>query len=231
MLKQSVDRFVSAGKHRLAPLPYPYNALEPIISEDTVRYHHDHHHKSYVDSLNKAELALVEARRKGEFSLIKYWENELAFNGSGHILHSIYWTIMAPMGFESEPGPCIRREINKYSSNSDAFFGQFISASTKVEGSGWGIIAWNPAWNRLEILTAEKHQDLTQWGSIPILVLDVWEHAYYLDYQYNREEYVRRWLNLINWQEVENRLLMAQAGKLSLVLMDRVWKEEVKNKK
>lgn len=221
MLKQSVDRYVPAGKHRLPPLPYPYNALEPIISEDTVGYHHDHHHKSYVDGLNKSELALVEARRKGDFSLIKYWENELAFNGSGHILHSIYWTIMAPRGFESEPGPCIRREVDKYSSSFDAFIGQFVSASIKVEGAGWGIITWNPAWNRLEILTAEKHQNLTQWGVIPILVLDVWEHAYYLDYQYNREEYVRRWLNLINWKVVEDRLVMAKDGKLPLVLMDR----------
>jgi Fe-Mn family superoxide dismutase len=221
MLKEALDRSVPAGKHRLPPLPYPYSALEPVISEATVRYHHDQHHKAYVDGLNKAELALVEARRKGDFSLVKYWEKELAFNGSGHILHSIYWTIMAPKGFESEPGPCIIKEIQKYSSDFDAFWGQFVNASIKIEGSGWGIITWNPAWNRLEILMAEKHQNLTQWGAIPILVLDVWEHAYYLDYQYNREEYVRRWLNLINWQEVEERLLLAQAGKLPLVLLDQ----------
>jgi Fe-Mn family superoxide dismutase len=212
--------YTPAGKHKLPPLPYPYDALEPIISSTTLRYHHDHHHKSYVDGLNKAELALVDARKKDNFTFIKYWENELAFNGSGHILHSIYWTIMAPQGFESEPGRCTVKEINKYFGSFDAFLDQFVNAAIKVEASGWGILVWNPAWSHLEMLTAEKHQNLTQWGSIPILVIDVWEHAYYLDYQYNREEYVKEWLKLINWFEVENRLRLAMEGELPLVIGD-----------
>ena len=212
--------YTPAGKHRLPPLPYPYDALEPIISETTLKYHHDHHHKSYVDGLNKAELALVEARRQDDFTFIKYWENELAFNGSGHILHSIYWTIMAPIKFESEPGRCTIKEINKYFGNFDAFIEQFVIATTKIEASGWGILVWNPSWNHLEILTAEKHQNLTQWGAIPIMVTDVWEHAYYLDYQYDRERYVKKWLNLINWFEIEKRLRLAMQGKLPLLLAD-----------
>ena len=212
--------YTPAGKHKLPPLPYPYDALEPIISSSTLRYHHDHHHQSYVDGLNKAELALVEARQQNDFEFIKYWENELAFNGSGHILHSIYWTVMAPVRFESEPGPRTVREINKYFGDFDAFIDQFVTATIKVEASGWGILVWNPAWNHLEILTAEKHQNLTQWGSIPILVADVWEHAYYLDYQYDREQYVKEWLQLINWLEVEKRLRLAMQGQLPLLLAD-----------
>jgi len=212
--------YTLAGKHKLPPLPYPYDALEPIISSTTLRYHHDRHHKAYVDGLNKAELALVEARRQNNLAFIKYWNNELAFNGSGHILHSIYWTIMAPVRFESEPGRCTRYEINKYFGNFDAFIQQFVTATTKVEASGWGILVWNPAWNHLEILTAEKHQNLTQWGAIPIMVTDVWEHAYYLDYQYDREQYVKEWLKLINWLEVENRLKLAMQGELPLLLAD-----------
>jgi len=212
--------YTPAGKHRLPPLPYPYDALEPIISETTLKYHHDHHHKSYVDGLNKAELALVEARRQDDFTFIKYWENELAFNGSGHILHSIYWTIMAPIKFESEPGRCTIKEINKYFGNFDAFIEQFVIATTKIEASGWGILVWNPSWNHLEILTAEKHQNLTQWGAIPIMVTDVWEHAYYLDYQYDRERYVKKWLTLINWFEIEKRLRLAMQGNLPLLLAD-----------
>jgi len=212
--------YIPAGRHKLPPLPYPYDALEPIISSDTLRYHHDHHHKSYVDGLNKAELALVEARRQNDLTFIKYWENELAFNGSGHILHSIYWTVMAPAGFQSEPGRCTIKEINKYFGNFGAFMNQYVTATTKVEASGWGILVWNPAWEHLEILTAQKHQNLTQWGSIPIMVTDVWEHAYYLDYQYDREQYVKKWLTLINWLEVETRLKLAMQGQLPLLLTD-----------
>ncbi|EGO65591.1 superoxide dismutase [Acetonema longum] len=218
MKNEDEKYYIPAGKHRLPPLPYSYDALEPVISAATLRFHHDHHHKSYVDGLNKAELALVKARQEKDFEFIKYWENELAFNGSGHILHSIYWTIMAPEDYSGEPGPCTTKEINRYFGSIGAFCQHFINATIKVEASGWGILAWNPAWNHLEILTAEKHQNLTQWGSIPILVLDVWEHAYYLDYQYNREQYVREWLNLINWCEVENRLTMAMPGELPLFL-------------
>lgn len=220
MDNELLREYTPAGKHRLPPLPYPYDALEPIISETTLKYHHDHHHKSYVDGLNKAELALVEARRQDDFTFIKYWENELAFNGSGHILHSIYWTIMAPIKFESEPGRCTIKEINKYFGNFDAFIEQFVIATTKIEASGWGILVWNPSWNHLEILTAEKHQNLTQWGAIPIMVTDVWEHAYYLDYQYDRERYVKKWLTLINWFEIEKRLRLAMQGKLPLLLAD-----------
>lgn len=217
-MEEDLRRYVPAGKHRLPPLPYPYEALEPIIGADTLRIHHDRHHKAYVDGLNKAESALVEARKRNDFSYVKYWENELAFNGSGHILHSIYWTIMAPQDFDSEPGPCTVKEINKYFGSGEAFVEQFINAAVKVEGSGWGILVWNPAWCHLEILTAEKHQNLTQWGAIPILVVDVWEHAYYLDYQNKREDYVREWMKLINWEEVENRLMLAKEGQLPLLL-------------
>ncbi len=218
MVQKSAGKRVPIGQHRLPPLPYPYDALEPIISEDTLRLHHDHHHKAYVDGLNKAEVALEEAREAEDYTFIKYWENELAFNGSGHILHSIYWTILAPRGYGGEPGPNTAKEIRRRFGSFDAFLSQLVAATIKVEASGWGILAWNPAWNSLEILIAEKHQNLTQWGSIPILVIDVWEHAYYLDYQYNREAYVRKIIELINWNEVENRLTLAIRGKLPLIL-------------
>jgi len=217
LANEALCGYIPPGKHKLPPLPYSYDALEPMISSTTLRNHHDHHHKAYVEGLNKAEIALAEARRQNNSQLIKYWENEIAFNGSGHILHSIYWTVMAPAECRSQPGPCTVKEINKYFGSFEAFFGQLIAATSKVEASGWGILAWNPAWSHLEILTAEKHQNLTQWGSIPIIVIDVWEHAYYLDYQYEREQYVKDWLKLINWFEVENRLILATRGQLPLL--------------
>lgn len=221
MFDESMSHYVPAGKHQLPPLPYAYDALEPVVSAATLKNHHDHHHQTYVDGLNKAELALADARRQNNFTAVKNLENELAFNGSGHILHSLYWTIMAPVGCGGGPGCWTSEEINKYFGGFEAFLRQFTAAATKVEGSGWGILAWNPAWQHLEILTAEKHQTLTEWGAIPILVVDVWEHAYYLDYQYKRDVYVRDWLKLINWFEVENRLGLAMQGQLPLRLAYR----------
>ncbi len=212
---------VPIGKHRLPPLPYPYDALEPVISATTLRIHHDKHHKAYVDGLNKAELALAEARRQRDFAYVSCWENELAYNGSGHILHSIYWTVMAPPDSGGEPGPCAGREIETAFGGVAPFRDQFVAAAVKVQASGWGILAWNPAFGRLVILTAEKHQNLTQWGVIPVLVLDVWEHAYYLDYRNERERYVREWLKLVNWPEVEARLLIAIRGDLPLLAAAR----------
>jgi Fe-Mn family superoxide dismutase len=211
---------IPPGQHQLPPLPYPYNALEPVISEKALKIHHDKHHKAYVDGLNKAEVNLVEARKSNNYEYIKYWENELAFNGSGHILHSIFWTIMAPAGMGGHPGPNTINQINNYFGSFNAFKEQFKNASEKVEASGWGILTWQPTWRRLEILQAEKHQNLTQWSGIPILVCDVWEHAYYLDYQNKRKEYINAWWNLINWYEVERRLFLAMKGQVLLTLMN-----------
>ncbi|WP_134213670.1 superoxide dismutase [Pelotomaculum propionicicum] len=207
-----------AGNHQLPPLPYPYNALEPVISSTTLRFHHDHHHKSYVEGLNKAELKLAEARQKRDFALVKHWERELAFHGSGHILHSIYWTVMAPVGSGGQPGSLTQNLITSYFGSFPAFQEQFTEAAINVEASGWAILVWQPAWNRTEILTAEKHQNLTQWGGIPVLVLDVWEHAYYLDYQYRRADYVKIWWKIVNWREVDRRFLSAVQGQLPLTM-------------
>lgn len=208
---------VPPSRHQLPPLPYPYNALEPVISSTTLHIHHDRHHRAYVEGLNKAELKLAEARQTGDFSLVKHWERELAFHGSGHILHSTYWFVMAPAGKRGNPGPETAEGINACFGSFAAFQRQFSAAATDVEASGWAVLVWQPAWGRLEILNAEKHQNLTQWGSIPVLVLDSWEHAYYLDYQNRRADYVNAWWQLVNWNEVERRLLLAREGKMPLV--------------
>jgi Fe-Mn family superoxide dismutase len=208
---------VPPGGHQLPPLPYPYNALEPVISATTLCFHHDKHHQSYVEGLNNAELKLVEARHKRDFSLIKHWERELAFHGSGHILHSIYWTGMAPFCSGGQPGDCTQKLVESYFGSIPLLQEQFTAAATKVEASGWVILVWQPAWNRLELLTAEKHQNLTQWGSIPLLILDLWEHAYYLDYQNRRADYVKSWWNIVNWTELERRLALAFQGRLPLI--------------
>lgn len=198
------SRPVPIGGHTLPPLPYPYNALEPYIDEATMRIHHDKHHKTYVDDLNKAEKKLQDARKSGNFDLVKHWERELAFNGAGHYLHTIFWDIMNPNGGGKPEGELmeqIKRDFGSY----DAFHKQFSSAAEKVEGGGWAILVWSPRSHRLEILTAEKHQNLSQWDVVPLLPLDVWEHAYYLKHQNNRKDYISDWWNVVYWPAVAER--------------------------
>jgi superoxide dismutase, Fe-Mn family len=127
---------VPPGQHKLPPLPYQYNALEPVISASTMHFHHDFHHKTYVDDLNKTELKLVEARKAKDFSNIKALENDLAFNSSGHILHSIFWTIMTSPRKIVQPSPELTNFICTFFGDLDAFKGQFTNAALKVEGSG-----------------------------------------------------------------------------------------------
>ena len=208
---------VPPGQHQLPMLSYTFNALEPVISSRLLRIHHDQHHKAYVEGLNKAELKLIEARQKRDFALVKHWERELAFHGSGHILHSIYWTSMAPIGNRWEtPGAQTIKHIMSYFGSLVVFWEQFTAAAIDVEASRWVLLVWQPAWGRLEMLTIEKHQDLYQAGSIPILVMDVWEHAYYLDYQNKRKDYVTAWGQLVNWYEVERRLKAAMQAQMPL---------------
>lgn len=207
---------VAAGMHTLPPLPYALHALEPIIDAKTLEIHHDKHHKKYVDDLNETELSIEAIRNQHDFKLIKCLENELAFNGSGHILHSIYWTIMTHPDSGGNPKQYTSLYINWYFGSFANFKAQFTAAANSVEGSGWCILGYHPAFLRLELLQCEKHQNLTQWGIIPILVCDVWEHAYYLKYQNQRSQYVEGWWKLVNWFEVEQRLLHAVNGILSL---------------
>ncbi|MGM7636060.1 superoxide dismutase [Bacillus sp. Hm123] len=200
---------VPIGGHKLPPLPYRYDALEPYIDEATMRLHHDIHHQSYVDGLNKAEKEMEKARQKNDYALIKHWEREVAFNGAGHYLHSIFWKVMCPQG-GGQPTGELEREIKHSFGSFPSFKQHFSAAAEKVEGSGWAILVWARQAKRLEILQAEKHQNLSQWDVIPLLVLDVWEHAYYLKYQSKRKEYIENWWNVVCWDEVAKRLAEAK---------------------
>lgn len=200
---------VPVGGHTLPPLPYAYNALEPYIGEKTMIIHHDKHHKSYVEGLNKAEVKLAEARKNNDFELVKHWERELAFNGAGHYLHTIFWNVMSPQGGGRPTGALldgIERSFGSY----DSFKAQFTEAANKVEGGGWAILVWSPRSRRLEILTAEKHQNLSQWDVVPLLALDVWEHAYYLKHQNNRADYIKDWWKVVNWPYISERYAAAR---------------------
>lgn len=190
--------------HELPPLPYAYNALEPHIDEQTMKLHHDKHHLAYVNGLNNAEAKLAEAREKGDFSLVKHWEREAAFHGAGHFLHVIFWENMGPNG-GGKPSGALAEAINNRFGSFDKFMAHFKAAGAAVEGSGWVLLVKNNMTKALDILTAEKHQDLSQWVVTPLLVCDVWEHAYYLKYQNNRGAYIEAFTNVINWKDVEAR--------------------------
>ncbi|MGG0740170.1 superoxide dismutase [Niallia taxi] len=199
---------VPAGGHRLPSLPYAYNALEPYIDEEIMRLHHTKHHQSYVDGLNKAENMLVQARKDRKFELVKHWSRELAFHGSGHYLHTIFWNNMSPNG-GGEPKGMLLEAIKDYFGSYDAFKQHFTEAAKAVEGVGWAILVWSPRARHLEILQSERHMLLTQWDTIPLLALDVWEHAYYLQYKNNRADYISNWWKIVNWKDVEERFLKA----------------------
>ena len=195
--------------HELPPLPYAYDALEPHIDEQTMRLHHDVHHAGYVKGLNTAEQKLQEARLAGDFSLIKHWSRELAFHGSGHLLHTLFWENLAADPVR-EPAGELAQAIQRDFSGYEAMRNQLQAAAVAVEASGWAILAFQPNIPSLMILTAEKHQDLGYWGCVPLLAIDVWEHAYYLKYQNRRPDYVRALFNVVNWADVGARFDAAQ---------------------
>lgn len=204
-----ISRPVPVGGHKLPSLPYSYNALEPYIDAETMRIHHDQHHRSYVEGLNKAETMLARARANNDFELITHWEREAAFHGAGHYLHTIFWNVMSPSGGGNPQGELAEQIIRDYGSI-EAFKQHFSQAAEKVRGNGWAILVWSLRAQHLEILQAEHHQNATQWDVIPLLVLDVWEHAYYLTYRNKRAEYIEAWWNVVNWAHVQDRYLQAR---------------------
>ena len=198
-------------KFELPLLPYDYKALEPHIDEQTMRLHHDKHHLAYVNGANGALEKLEQMQKSGTFDAgaVRATLRDLAFNASGHLLHSIFWPNMSPKG-GGEPKGDLAKKIKDDFGSFASFKNQFSAAATGVEGSGWGLLAYEPTSGQLLTLQAEKHQDLTAQGIVPLLVLDVWEHAYYLKYQNNRAAYVQAFWNVVNWEDVAARLAKAQ---------------------
>lgn len=206
---QHTNGYLPYGEHNLPPLPYRYDALEPYICEEIMRLHHDKHHKSYVEGLNKAEKELYKSYQKQDNGLIKHWLREQAFNASGHYLHTIFWSNMTPES-NKKPGGEIAQRINQDFGSWQALKKMFSDAAESVEGVGWSILAWSPRNGRLALQTFEKHQQFQIADIIPLLVLDMWEHAYYLQYKTDKQEYVSNWWNVVNWQDVNKRYNIAK---------------------
>ncbi len=210
--RSSAGQPVPGGPYSLPPLPYDYSDLEPHLDAQTMKLHHDVHHAGNVRSANAAIAELEAIRRVGgeRIRQVRAATDQLSYNLSGHLLHSIYWTNLAREGggdpaSDSEIARMIKRDFGSL----EAFRGNFQAAAQQVQGSGWGILAFEPSAQRLLVVQAEKHQNTAVWGAVPLLVVDVWEHAYYLHHQNKRSSYIKAFMNVVNWNDVDRRLRAA----------------------
>jgi Fe-Mn family superoxide dismutase len=200
----SDDRRVK--RYELPQLPYAYNALEPYIIEEIMRLHHTKHHQAYVNGANAA-LEKIEKAAKGEIQIdVRAVLRDLSFNLDGHKLHSIFWPNMAPPGKGGgKPGGAIADKIDAEFGSFENFKRLFSDAAKTVEGVGWALLLYDPEVDRL-VLTQIEKQNLMHLAELPILLaIDVWEHAYYLQYKNDRASYVDNWWNVVNWDDVEQR--------------------------
>ena len=185
-------------------LPYPVDALEPYYNKETLVLHYDILYSSYVDNTNKIEKKLNIARKENNFENIKCLEKNLSFFGSGVILHELFFQNMG-LPMPTTPSIKLMNQINIDFGSYENLKKQFTESSKVVEASGWNLLVWVQRFNKLEILQCEKHQNLTLWRCIPLLVLDMWEHSYYLQYKTKRIDYINAFWNIVNWNEVNKR--------------------------
>lgn len=198
------------AEYTLAPLPYDKNALDGYLSAEILELHHGKHHAAYVAGLNKALADLAQARADGNLAAVKALSRNVAFHGSGHVLHTLYWNSMSPNGGGAPTGD-LAAALQASFGSVDAFRAQFAETTKQAEASGWGVLAYEPLGDRLLVLAAEVHQQMAVQGAVPLVVCDVWEHAYYLRYQNRRPEYVDKFFDVINWNFAAERLQKARA--------------------
>lgn len=192
-------------KYALPELPYAHNALEPHVKKEILELHHGKHHAAYVTNANATLDKLEEARTKGDFAAIPAMERALAFNVAGHVLHSIFWKNMKANGGGTPTG-ALADQINKDFGSFDNFKKQLDAASSTVFGSGWGAVVWEPVLGRLITTQIYDHQSNFTVGGTPIMVVDAWEHAWYLQYQNRKAEFFAALWNVWNWDDISARL-------------------------
>ncbi|XP_050665848.1 superoxide dismutase [Mn], mitochondrial [Leptidea sinapis] len=191
-------------KHTLPELPYEYNALEPIISRDIMSLHHSKHHATYVNNLNAAEEKLAQAQAKGDIQTIISLAPALKFNGGGHINHTIFWQNLSANG--GKPADALTKAVEKDFGSWENMKNQLSAASVGVQGSGWGWLGYNKLMKKLQIATCQNQDPLeATTGLVPLFGIDVWEHAYYLQYKNVRADYVKAIFEVANWQDVSAR--------------------------
>ncbi|MEV5754488.1 superoxide dismutase [Actinoallomurus sp. NPDC052308] len=196
--------------YTLPDLPYDYAALEPAITGEVLELHHAKHHAAYVKGANDTLDRLAEAREEEQFGGLVGLEKTFAFNLSGHVLHSIFWQNLSPDGGDRPAGE-LAAAIDEHFGSFDAFAAQLSTATSTVQGSGWGVLAWEPLGRRLVVEQVYDHHGNVGMNTTPLLVFDAWEHAYYLQYRNVRPDYVQKLWSLVNWTDVTARFDAARA--------------------
>lgn len=195
--------------YTLPDLPYDYGALEPAMSGEILELHHDKHHAAYVKGANDTTEKIAEARDKGDLGGIVGLEKTLAFNVSGHVLHSIFWENLSPDGGD-KPDGALGTAIDEHFGSFDKFRAQLTAATQTTQGSGWGVLAWEPLGQRLLVTQVYDHHGNVATGMTPLLAFDAWEHAYYLQYKNVKPDYIEKLWDIVNWNDVSARLEAAK---------------------
>jgi Fe-Mn family superoxide dismutase len=212
MNENGIDKLVDAsGNFIQLPLPYATNFLEPSMDEETLNLHYTFHHGGAIKGANKDLQMIRKAMDENNFETVDFWTKKLSYHFSSHILHSIFWTNLTNK--KTEPKGELLKQIEKDFGSFDKLKSYISATSKNIDGSGWGILGYQPYSDKLTIMQCENHEKLTQWGVVPLLVIDVWEHAYYLKYKNKRNDFVDALLNIINWDNVAQRFDIIQKMK------------------
>nr|BAN20578.1 superoxide dismutase 2 [Riptortus pedestris] len=199
---------IRRNAHTLPDLPYAINALEPVICGEIMELHHKKHHNAYVTNLNAAETQLKEAVSKNDISKVIALQPALKFNGGGHINHSIFWCNLSPNG--GQPSQELSTAICEAFGSFDNLLTQMQAMTNAIQGSGWGWLGYNSATKRLQLATCANQDPLqATTGLIPLFGIDVWEHAYYLQYKNVRPEYTKKIFDIANWNDISERFKKA----------------------
>ncbi|WP_417234607.1 superoxide dismutase [Arthrobacter sp.] len=204
-------------KYELPELQYDYAALEPHISARIMELHHSKHHNAYVTGANTALEKMAEARDNGDAAGAAKLSKDLQFNLGGHVNHSIFWNNLSPEGGDKPEGE-LAAAIDDAFGSFDAFRDHFTAAATTIQGSGWAILAYEPIGGNIVIEQMYDQQNGAPVATTPLLMLDMWEHAFYLDYQNVKADYVKAFWNIVNWADVAARFAAARSGAKSLVV-------------
>jgi Fe-Mn family superoxide dismutase len=196
-------------RYVLPDLDYDFSALEPHISAQIMELHHGKHHAAYVTKANETLEKLDEARGKGDFTRLAGLEKALAFNLSGHVLHSLFWKNMKPKGGGQPKGP-LAETITRDFGSFDALKAQITEVAATVMGSGWGALVFEPMAQRLLTCQIYDHQSNLSQAGLPLLVIDAWEHAYYLQYKTDKASFFKAVWNLWDWDDVSSRFEAAR---------------------
>ncbi len=202
-------------KFKLPPLGYAYDALQPAYSAELLELHYASHHQAYVDGLNRALGGLAEMRGQGDFARINQLQQDLAFHYSGHLLHTLFWRNLEP-NEGAPPSRLLESRIKSAFGSTDAFRRQFVAAGTALQGSGWVALTFDPTQETLLIEQIHDHENRSALGTVPLLVMDMWEHAYYLQYRNRKEKWIVAFWELVNWADVARRLDSALCVDLAL---------------